>query len=350
MQTILNSSLFIRYGVMAQRKSSEVPWVTFENEDDTTISITPKWTQSDVVLQYSFDTSTWFDATSGTEIENTGGNIIYMRGKTPTDKTLYTDNTSSNTWVTDATKITGNLNFLLCDDLGDLEAPTALDDYAFAYMFRDCMSLVTAPELPATTLAEYCYTSMFYDCTALVTAPELPATTLASNCYSYMFYGCSSLTTAPELPATTLADACYYGMFNSCTSLVTAPELPATTLADACYYGMFMWCDSLTTVPELPATTLADDCYNGMFVFCSSLTTAPELPATTLATSCYSNMFGHCTSLTSITMYYTGSDFTSYTYDWVLGISTTGTFYKAGEQWPFPFDSTYPFTWTQVQI
>jgi hypothetical protein len=222
MQTILNSSLFIQYGVRAQRSvPKEVPWVTFENEDDTTISITPVWTQSDVELEYSFDASSWSDATSGTEIENTSGNKIYMRGKAPTSKTLYASSSATNKWVTDATKITGNLNFLLCDDLGDLEAPVALDDYAFAFMFYGCTSLVTAPELPATTLAENCYRFMFNSCTSLVTAPELPATTLAEECYRGMFYGCTSLTTAPELPATTLAANCYRAMFYGCTSLTS---------------------------------------------------------------------------------------------------------------------------------
>ena len=34
---------------------------------------------------------------------------------------------------------------------------------------------------------------MFRNCTSLTTAPELPATTLAESCYSYMFYGCTKL-------------------------------------------------------------------------------------------------------------------------------------------------------------
>ena len=60
-------------------------------------------------------------------------------------------------------------------------------------MFYNCRSLITAPELPATTLTNYCYDSMFYGCTSLVTAPTLPATTLAGYCYQNMFDGCSSL-------------------------------------------------------------------------------------------------------------------------------------------------------------
>ena len=167
-------------------------------------------------------------------------------------------------------------------------------------MFSGCTSLVTAPELPATTLTFFCYYSMFSGCTSLVTAPELPATTLADRCYSYMFYECTSLTTAPSiLPATELANYCYYDMFYGCTSLVTAPELPATTLEYWCYHSMFYGCTSLTTAPELKATTLAYGCYSYMFSGCTSLTTAPELPATTLADSCYFNMFNGCTSLTT---------------------------------------------------
>ncbi len=35
--------------------------------------------------------------------------------------------------------------------------------------------------------------SMFANCISLETAPELPATTLVNMCYYYMFNGCSSL-------------------------------------------------------------------------------------------------------------------------------------------------------------
>ena len=57
----------------------------------------------------------------------------------------------------------------------------------------DCMSLTTAPELPATTLVSRCYCNMFYRCIWLTTVPELRATTLAEGCYQYMFSGCVNL-------------------------------------------------------------------------------------------------------------------------------------------------------------
>lgn len=95
-------------------------------------------------------------------------------------------------------------------------------------MFHSCISLTTAPELPATTLADSCYEQMFYGCKSLTTAPALPATTLAIECYRMMFMSCTSLTTAPELPATEFpyvdvngfnGSGCYAFMFNGCTKL-----------------------------------------------------------------------------------------------------------------------------------
>ncbi len=144
---------------------------------------------------------------------------------------------------------------------------------------------------------DYCYCYMFDNCTSLTTAPELPATTLVSGCYYYMFNGCTSLTMAPALPATTLAVYCYAYMFSGCKSLTTTPSLPATTLVGSCYQYMFRGCTSLTAAPTLPATTLVPNCYNSMFRGCTSLTTAPALPATTLEIYCYENMFYGCTSL-----------------------------------------------------
>ena len=47
----------------------------------------------------------------------------------------------------------------------------------------------------------------------------LPATTLKNKCYAYMFRGCKKLTTAPDLLATEAANGCYYSMFYNCSNL-----------------------------------------------------------------------------------------------------------------------------------
>ena len=293
----------------------------------------------------------------------------------------------------------GNTHLISAENL--ILPATTLADSCYESMFKGCTSLTAAPELPATTLTTYCYYSMFRDCISLTTAPELPATTLASWCYSYMFYKCTSLVNAPELPATELADSCYQDMFGECTSLATAPELPATTLADYCYYEMFMYCNSLKTAPELHATTLKSYCYNAMFKGCTSLTAAPTLTATTLASGCYGNMFESCNSLktapelpattlygycysymfyncteletapelpaailkdycyqfmfqsckkiNSITMLATDKSATNPLYEWVVGVSSTGTFTKSPEMTSLPTGSSgIPDGWTVV--
>ena len=136
---------------------------------------------------------------------------------------------------------------------------------AFCGFFESNDKLISAENLilPATTLAESCYEFMFGNCTSLTTAPELPATTLAERCYSNMFDGCTSLTSAPELPATTLTSYCYSSMFYGCTGLTTAPELPATTLANGCYGFMFQDCTNLNYIKAMftttPSTTYTPD-------------------------------------------------------------------------------------------
>ena len=138
---------------------------------------------------------------------------------------------------------------------------------------------------------------------------------------------CNAIWNYSDLSAA-LKSYCGYQMFSQSTALTTAPNLPATTLASNCYNAMFRQCTSLTTAPELPATTLVQSCYNGMFSGCTSLTTAPELPATTLVTSCYREMFYGCSSLNYIKAMSTTAPGTSYTRNWVSGVSATGTFVK----------------------
>ena len=241
----------------------------------------------------------------------------------------------------------------------DRTSPQGDQDYFYFKMtgkieaWHNVMSLYRTNDFATyNTVVSYAFKRLFYDCTSLTKAPALPATTLASNCYYGMFYDCTSLAEAPELPATTLADDCYMSMFNGCTSLTKAPALPATTLGGYCYYDMFYGCTSLTKAPELPATTLAHACYYDMFYGCTSLTKAPELPATTLAGSCYSSMFKGCSNLNEvhckIPSSYSSSQISSYASNWLLDVSSTGTFYtNADANWSSGA-SGIPTSWTRV--
>ena len=265
----------------------------------TPMTITPKYTNPGVTLQYSLDGTSWTNITSGSITSS--ANIIYFIGRATGTKSLYNSSSSDNAWIfTGSTNLecNGKLDRLLQDVLGDDNDILTIYANCYSYMFYDVNTLIKAPILQATTLANYCYNNMFGGCTNLTVAPELPATTLANYCYQNMFYNCISLTTAPILQATTLANYCYNNMFGGCTNLTVAPELPATTLANYCYQNMFYNCISLTTAPILQATTLANYCYNNMFGGCTNLTVAPELQATTLAIFCYRYMFERCTNLT----------------------------------------------------
>ena len=279
-------------------KQEEVGNGFVEFVSSTPMTITPKYTNSGITLQYSLDTITWIDiAAKGV---TSSANIIYFRGSATGIKSLFTSSSTVNAWLfTGASnlEVHGDITMLIQNTLGGKVSKIPLGVNAFGMMFYNCTSLVTAPALPSTILAQNCYSSMFYLCTNLTNAPELPATTLATGCYSAMFNNCTSLTSAPELPATTLADFCYQNMFSGCAGLTNAPELPATTLASNCYARMFTNCNNLITLPNLPATTLASACYMDMLSECTGLITVPTLPATTLATDCYKNMLVNCISL-----------------------------------------------------
>lgn len=100
-------------------------------------------------------------------------------------------------------------------------------------MFKDCTSLATAPNLNITTLnssgTKHCY-YLFLGCSALtdVTKVKLNATTLYSQSYHSMFLGCTSLVTPPEIMATSYfsdssstTNGSLIEMFYNCSKLST---------------------------------------------------------------------------------------------------------------------------------
>ncbi len=276
-------------------------------------------------------------ANTSSPVINTGEKIYF---KATEDAEPFTSGTNYKFTTTKTCNVSGHPYSLY----------SKFSNYYFGYLFSET-KVVDASELDLheSMLVSSCYQYMFQGCTSLVTAPELPATTLASQCYLSMFQGCTSLVTAPKLPATTLASQCYSWMFKGCTSLVTAPKLPATTLVSQCYQYMFQGCTSLVTAPELPATTLVSQCYSDMFSGCTSLVTAPELPATTLVSKCYEHMFYECKVLNYIKALFTTTPSVNYTMGWVSGVASNGTFVKNRKAtWTTTGDYAVPTGWTVV--
>ena len=228
-----------------------------------------KWTTSrfsaERRIDYKLNNGEWTSITStteGVEIIVNAGDKIQFRGNNGT----YSDGFSefNSFGGSSLFEVEGNIMSLTEGDYfkNKLSIGTT---YTFLALFIDCTNLVSAENLilPATRVGDSCYSYMFQGCTSLTTAPALPATTLAERCYEYMFYGCTSLTTAPELPATTLVTFCYNSMFQGCTSLTAAPALPATKLTETCYYRMFENCTSLNYIKCLATSISASNCtYN----------------------------------------------------------------------------------------
>lgn len=163
------------------------------------------------------------------------------------------------------------------------------------------MSLIGGLETNIVTISTaYTFARLFQNCTNIIKVSKnfLPATTLAIRCYSMMFYGCISLIEAPDLPALTLKTYCYGNMFEGCTSLEKAPVLPAISFNGTyCYYYMFRNCEKLNYVKALFKT----------------------LPST------------------------------SYTTNWLSGVSSTGTFVKASDAtWTQTGVSGVPTGWTVI--
>lgn len=161
--------------------------------------------------------------------------------------------------------------------VADVIIPNELDNYSgYRDMFYNCISLTTAPALPALNLKSECYDEMFRNCTSLTEAPDLPATELQSMCYYYMFYNCTSLTKAPDLPATESKlswGAEYESMFQYCTSLQKTGKIAIGGNVNNITSAMFSNCTSLrettwtSTTPPTITTSTFYKCPSDMIIY-----------------------------------------------------------------------------------
>lgn len=104
---------------------------------------------------------------------------------------------------------------------------SVLNDAMFK-MFYDCFALVVAPSLIISSVGGAGCNWMFYGCSQLTdtTGVKLNATSLPNGAYKQMFRECRSLVTPPEIMATTLSDGdgnpnngSLAFMFYNCTKL-----------------------------------------------------------------------------------------------------------------------------------
>lgn len=197
----------------------------------------------------------------------------------------------------------GNIMSLLKEDECDI-SPDITNDTTFTQLFKDCTTIITAPELPSAVALESCYYGMFMGCTSLIKAPDLPATTAYYRSYMEMFSGCTSLTIIPTvLPAeTNTADGVYRSMFYNCTSITAAPEIKTSTIGANLCLNMFTGCTSLISTPKLVATSIANYGCKEMFKGCTSLSVVPSnmiSSVTSLGSQSCMDMFSSCSSITT---------------------------------------------------
>ena len=304
-------------------------------------------------------------------IETTGIDLFINKGETVSIKAFGVKN---DTFKGDLFNIKNKYNLIgniMSLIYADNITEQSIADSSLSYLFNNTSVVKVSPNfLPATTLANSCYSHMFDGCTSLITAPELPATTLASYCYTSMFRNCISLTNAPKLPATVLANNCYDSMFENtnifpdCSNIdFSRPDIIESGGLKGLFAGTNITDEDLYNIlpinPNtgnywLPSTTLYKDCYARMFYGCTNLTTAPELPATILAEHCYSSMFYGCSNLNYVKALFTNNslyvnNYPLYTYSWLSGVSSTGTFVKSKDvPWIIRNDNGVPAGWTVV--
>ena len=237
--------LLRRRQLLIRGKEKEVRAVCFKADGDQTVALTGNNTYS-VTMQYSYDGDTWenWDLSA---LSFGGSTKVYIRGignsKFGSTSSWCTFTFSTNSYV----YISGIIETLL-----DWETEIwSCSKYEFYQLFEGQTALRSVRDLvfASSNIGASSYGCMFWDCTNLLYGPKsLPGTLTGSEACSGMFRNCTSLITAPELPATTLTSGCYYQMFYNCTSLITAPELPATTLTSNCYRGMFYTCSKLSNI------------------------------------------------------------------------------------------------------
>lgn len=145
-------------------------------------------------LQYSTDGITWNEWGGYSTPLSSSNKKLYLRGI----KNEGFGNASS--WTTFAFSganeihCYGNIETLLdYQTVLNGNHPRMSSYYSFWYLFENCSTLVTPPELPATTLSKSCYRYMFQGCTKLNKLPKLPATKIPESAYECMFKGCSSI-------------------------------------------------------------------------------------------------------------------------------------------------------------
>lgn len=246
-------------------------------------------------VSYSVNGGAWETTTGETGLALNQGDAVRFKKSSGKCDYLFTGNTLS-------FNVYGNIQSLVVGD--NFESSFGVRGNQFEFIFSGCTGMENAENLimPATSLYPYCYRRMFQECSNLKTSPKI-------------------------LPAETIPMSAYDGMFNRCSNLVTSPVICATTLnvQQSCIY-MFSRCYNLEKAPELLTSNLTPACYQEMFLECAKINYIKCLAENPKSLAAQGNI-----------------------YNWLSGVSPTGTFVKkAGVTWPTGA-SGIPDGWTVIE-
>lgn len=173
-------------------------------ESASSIKLTKHGSPYSTELVYSYDGINWIDYEIDQVIAlDNIGDKVYLRAKTQNINFSY-DNINNYYFVmTGKIAAKGNIMFLL-DSTGERDNVT---NYTFTFLFEDCTSLTTAPEMPAVRIGKGSYWGTYIRCTSLEKGPSiLPALNVEKFSYRNMFQDCIKLVESPRLMFTTFTD------------------------------------------------------------------------------------------------------------------------------------------------
>lgn len=216
------------------------PYLTFSSPNSFTLATANSDKNWDGTLEYSTDLANWstWDGTTTLNSSSESPYVLYLRG---TGNSVISGGLNKG-WTLTGTNIscTGNIENLLNHETVTAGGHPSMGSYCYTHIFRNCTSLTTPPELPATTLTPNCYESMFWGCTNLLHIPYLKANILTSNCYNSMFANIGitisetkSSTTpypyrVPLIGDGTTATNALTNMFSGVTGNIPTPEINKT--------------------------------------------------------------------------------------------------------------------------
>ena len=203
--------------------------------------------------------------------------------------------------------------------------------------FFGCTNMVAAPKELYFKNIEYgdgvnCY-YMFTNCTSLKTAPDLYFNDIISTNVSNergcegMFSGCTSLTTVPVFEADYIHNSGCTNMFINCTALTDVCDLHFNKVGNYACESMFRNCSSLISTPTIIVSEVSDESFHNMFRNCSSLIYT-KVPNIYRVMDTFHSMFAKCRNLRYIEYLAPTKNDDYIGTEWVYGVSSTGVFIK----------------------